>query len=1269
MVLNGTITNNSGVSQNTVNVTGTLNNNTALIGAITNNANSEIISSADNLQGTINNSGTITLNGGTIQDNITGTNGKVTINSGNVILGKTIQNNTIELKDSTTLTINPTADISQSAMLAKGGTVDLANNGTHNTNFGNIDLSQGSMNLGIDADLANEVGDTLSGTVTQGTNNIVISAINIMSDAVDMPTDILLSDSDTIKERIILSDTVRILNHGPNSYLVSYSSGLGNLSFGFTGLKSAVNSTVDQRAYSMGQDEDVQDDLGSLGGTSLVINGNENDINGNNHDGIDLTGGQTLSINDVNSYNGFDTAVENNGGTLNVKDTAFENNGVDVINNGTMNLSGDNTFNSEIQGNGGTTNVTGGKTTVNDKITQNDINILSGGELEGNADNIKSLTGIDNDGTLSLTGGKITDTISGDGTTNIVGDTTNNTSITQDNVNIADGATFKNNNTVTTDNMNNNGTVDNNLNITADNILNNGNINNKGNLTVNNGLTNNGNISNSNNLTVNDLNNNGTLDNKGTTTLNGNSVNEGSITGGGTLNNNGTLNNTGTIIQNTIKNNGEIITGADKIEAKSGAIDNTGTITFNGGGTTKSNINGSASSVVNISTINPTDNVILNNRITGSTINANSGLLTFGAGADIMNAAALNLNGAGLSFIDNSLRDYNLGNVNVNALTPLSIDFDPMTLKADNFAASNITYNNGGIFYVENVNLLADRTLESYIQIHLGDATGLGREHVTSATKELPSIMSPIRRLSGHLENGYVTYSATGDGVKDFNPSIMVTPVANQISGAMTQLQTLNSGFYHMDRYTSYTSGQRRAAANINKYALADVDMSILPEDSPIPETSQAFWTKPFVTFESVNLKGGLGVDNVSYGTIFGGDSDLYDMPNGWQSVISGFIGYNGNHVNYEGVSLDQQGGSLGVTGTFYKGNFFTGVTVAAGASGGSASTNYGNEDFAMITAGVASKTGYNWEIKDGRFIIQPSIFVGYTMAHTFDYTNAAGARINSDPLHVIQVSPGVKFIGNLPKGWQPYADVNMVMNFNAGGKVKAANVRLPEVSVNPYIQYGIGLQKSWGERFTAYGQLMFRNGGRNGIVMSTGLRWTIGNNDKKDKTDKTVEDIKDSKHIIKQDKNIKPVSSKTEPVQVVPVPESVMEQNITLPVNTQTQQSVEIIVPAQNTSAENVTDTKVLDNVIEQNVNNSVGKEVKLISEPEKSVSNIAPEKVNIEQSPMGIEIVEPELNTARTRAAHNASSKTVVKSIKDNQKSRNLAKYEKYLKLVGEE
>mgnify|MGYP006368145825 FL=1 len=54
-------------------------------------------------------------------------------------------------------------------------------------------------------------------------------------------------------------------------------------------------------------------------------------------------------------------------------------------------------------------------------------------------------------------------------------------------------------------------------------------------------------------------------------------------------------------------------------------------------------------------------------------------------------------------------------------------------------------------------------------------------------------------------------------------------------------------------------------------------------------------------------------------------------------------------------------------------------------------------------------------------------------------------------------------------------------------------DVTLPTLSIRPYVEYGIGVQKRWGDRFTGYGQAMIRNGGRNGVMLSVGFRWAIG--------------------------------------------------------------------------------------------------------------------------------------------------------------------------------
>ena len=87
-----------------------------------------------------------------------------------------------------------------------------------------------------------------------------------------------------------------------------------------------------------------------------------------------------------------------------------------------------------------------------------------------------------------------------------------------------------------------------------------------------------------------------------------------------------------------------------------------------------------------------------------------------------------------------------------------------------------------------------------------------------------------------------------------------------------------------------------------------------------------------------------------------------------------------------------------------------------------------------------------------------------------------------------------------------------MVWNLLGESKVRANNVMLPEMSIKPYVQYGIGVQKICKDRFTAYGQAMITNGGRNGVSLTGGFRWALGKEGKpiekvqtKQKNNKTI--------------------------------------------------------------------------------------------------------------------------------------------------------------------
>ena len=587
-------------------------------------------------------------------------------------------------------------------------------------------------------------------------------------------------------------------------------------------------------------------------------------------------------------------------------------------------------------------------------------------------------------------------------------------------------------------------------------------------------------------------------------------ITTGTFSGNGTLNKEGgkdmTLTGDNSKFTGTanINNGGIVLNDGTKYFSGTTNIGQSGKLTVNSdNGTSLSNINGNGTLDKNgAGTL-----VFRGNNEFNGKLNVNEGTFALGAGASMGNLAdAQFASGTGINLQNTSV--VNLGdnkfstdpnpasienlyfdNLTLNGDVDLDIDIDLKNQIADKVGAGKVYGNGSLVLDQDSLNVVSDALLNNTsVQVAYGDLANF-----VALDQGVTTVMGPIQKYNVAYNNGNLLFARQGGTTPDIgsvNPAVMASSVATQLGGYLTQLQTLNSGFYHMDRYTKYPYMMRLTAENTNRYAINDIPAY---RRSSLPETSNAMWIQPYTTFEQVNLRGGLGVSNVAYGAMYGGDSNLVDIGHGFKGVLSTFVGYNGSHMSFNGVSMNQQGGALGVTGTLYKGNFFTGLTLSAGASAGDAYTQYGTDHFAMLTAGIASKTGYNWEMKDGKFIVQPSLFLGYTFANTFDYTNAAGVRIDSDPLHAITIVPGVKFIANLKNGWQPYLGVNMVWSIMDRTDVMAQDVRLPQLSVKPYVEYGVGVQKSWGERFTAFFQTMIRNGGRTGIVLTAGFRWALG--------------------------------------------------------------------------------------------------------------------------------------------------------------------------------
>ena len=574
---------------------------------------------------------------------------------------------------------------------------------------------------------------------------------------------------------------------------------------------------------------------------------------------------------------------------------------------------------------------------------------------------------------------------------------------------------------------------------------------------------------------------------------------------------------------------------------------NNGTITFqdNKAGSNSNAIYFSGSRTANFNISNG-GSVYMYDKIDGAT-GYNVVIQGANAGADKMylfndiNNANVSLGGVELNTINNNIHEYNFNTLNLANDFNMAVDVDLENESMDRLIVGDgidpDLVTGSGKINVVGMNLLTDAVNPDETTRILFANDNLKANVVNKVTQPIgggisnlyqTTAFAPIYKYDAiyNPEDGYYSFAKStggGGGSDSFNPAVLAEPVAAQAQVMAINNIVTNYAFHHVD--TNFLNGSCKLSSRYaNRYAIAETDLikDDLNTNNPlfIEPDKEAVWVKPFVTFENIPLKNGPKVNNITYGTLIGFDSPVFHHKRGFDGIWTGYVGYNGSNMHYSGVDSTSNGGLFGATYSLYKGNFFNATTVTTGAMNTQARTMYGNDNMTSLYAGIGNKTGYNFNFKEGLFTIQPSFLISYTFGKTFDYTNAAGVRIDSDPSHAIQLSPGIKFFMNTKNGWQPYIGVNMMWNIMDQTHARANGVKLPEMSVKPYVQYGIGVQKVMKDHFTAYGQAMIQNGGRNGISLTFGFKWALGRDHKK------IEKVhsQDIKRTVIKDKKIEKV-------------------------------------------------------------------------------------------------------------------------------------------------
>ena len=436
---------------------------------------------------------------------------------------------------------------------------------------------------------------------------------------------------------------------------------------------------------------------------------------------------------------------------------------------------------------------------------------------------------------------------------------------------------------------------------------------------------------------------------------------------------------------------------------------------------------------------------------------------------DIGGIGTLNFNASyAFNMINDTINVIQAGSLTINSVLNMAVDVDLANATMDHFDVTNIAFGENGKIIVNGMKLLSD----------MADGTTETEINFISPTDNVSTPLESAILEADSLMNRYkVRYdSSTGNFV--FNIYVPKTPVevaedvgVPAVSAGVQQMQTsLNSLLANRDIY---------------------LNMGLASGDTTRPIT----WAKAFGSKDNVELKNSYNsIDTQFYGVVGGVDSRTFIYDNGINAVYGIYAAYMGSNQKQNSVKVTQDGGYLGVSADFTRNGVFSRFTAHGGYIANEAKTAWGNDKFDIWTASVSNKTGY--EIDLGEYTLKPALYASYMYINTENYTSKAGAKLKNHTKNVFEVTPEVKLAKDFGAGLEGYAKVAYTWNFYQGGKVTADDVLLPKMSVKPYVEYGVGLEKDWSEEewnpkdITSYAEINRHDGGRTGWDINAGLKF-----------------------------------------------------------------------------------------------------------------------------------------------------------------------------------
>jgi len=510
--------------------------------------------------------------------------------------------------------------------------------------------------------------------------------------------------------------------------------------------------------------------------------------------------------------------------------------------------------------------------------------------------------------------------------------------------------------------------------------------------------------------------------------------------------------NTAAVFGGTISSaNGSVFNidvAQDSIAAFYGAISSSGT-----------------GNVININgLLYSTGTVLINSDVSGfsgsgNIVNLSSGTLWMGYNSVFFNDVEFNMHGnTTLSLVNGKI-----DNIAVNLNLPdseasyLELGVSLKNKEADNFVGSTLGTGNGSL-EISRLYIYDDlKDIHDTASITIAESTLADKIIYTQ-----PTAMGPVFEYFTNYENGVLTFNYT----YDYNPIVFITPILVQVGGYLGQLESYRQAFEIVDN-----------TVNNNN--------------------AKGLWIRYYGSKEDIKLDNLLTLTNTTSGAYFGYDTEAMEAGGNFFGNFSFYGSYNTSEQTYEGAKITQNGGVLGVTGALYKNRFFSALTVNFGFINGQGEGEYGCENAMIFTRGIASKTGFNFDLDDeNKFKFQPTLnlSLSYINMASYDFISPTNANVEVDTnlLAPVQIEPAFKIVANMTKTFQTHANASIVWNLMDDLDFKANDTKLPNMPIETYAQYGVGVSKYFSEKFTMNADVFGRSMGRTGFGGQINLRYNF---------------------------------------------------------------------------------------------------------------------------------------------------------------------------------